>query len=314
MKIKTFIWLVLISSIFYHANAQSDFNVHRNLSEYMYRVRTEKYAPMPDRQLYSTPNANDLLNLLTTYYADSLAKVRLKACYLTYKAAKNVEDTILKQDAVMVLVFMLKDPDSGNVGSVASWLSEFTPDDFNPRARDSLVSALHNQVYYRDKIIKLTAFVGLKDQIEYIQTNLRNGVYQSGADKWAAHLALARMGVEYEINFCLEMVKRQGVNDDVVYELVPDLIYTRQKKTMDYVIELLHDKAKNCTSGNPEYGGEIMCGYRIMEFLAPVIKDFPLPVDSTGDLMVENYKKALKQLREWFLNRDNQYELITNVY
>lgn len=314
MKLKTTIWVLLICGISYHANAQADFSVHRNLSEYMYQVRTEKYAPMPNRQLYSNENANELLSLLTSYYTDSLPGVRLKAYYLAYKAAENVADTSLKQEVVMVLVFMLKDPESGNVGNVVSWLSEFNSNDFNARARDSLVSALHNQVYYRDEIIKLTAFVGLNDQIEYIQTNLRNGMYQSSAVKWAAHLALARMGVQNEIDFCLQMVKRQGVNDDVVYELIPDLIYTRQKIAMDYVIELLHDKAKNCTSGNPEYGGEIMCGYRIMEYLAPVIKDFPLPVDSTGDLMVSNYQKALKQLREWFTNRNNEYELITNVY
>lgn len=314
MKIKITLIAILFCCISFLGNAQTNVSLHRNLSEYMYKVRTEKYAPMPSRQLYSNENANDLLSLLTSYYTDSLPQVRLKSYYLAYKVAQNVADSSLKQEAVMVLVFMLKDTDSGNVGNLTSWLSEFKSEDFNLQAKDSMVSALKTVNYYKADIIKLVAFLGLQDQQQFIKNNLLNDVYRSNKDKWAAHLALARFGEESEIDFCLDMVKKQGVNDDVVYELIPDLIYTRQKKAIDYVIELLHNKATNCTSGNPEYGGPIMCGYRIMEYLAPVIKEFPLEKDASGDLKVKDYKKALKELREWFTVHQSDYEIISNTY
>jgi len=314
MKAKSIICTLIICCIAFVTNAQTDYSVHGSLSKYMYKVRTEKYAPMPSRQLYSNENANDLLSLLTSYYTDSLPQVRLKSYYLAYKVAQNVADSSLKQEAVMVLVFMLKDTDSGNVGNLTSWLSEFKNEDFNARAKDSLVNVLKTVKYYKADIIKLVAFLNLQNQKQFIKNNLVNDVYRSSKDKWAAHLALARFGDESEIDFCIDMVKKQGVNDDVVYELIPDLIYTRQKKAIDYAIELLQDKAKNCTSGNPEYGGPIMCGYRIMEYLAPVIKEFPLETDLLGDLMVKNYKKALKELREWFTVHQSDYEIISNTF
>jgi len=37
-----------------------------------------------------------------------------------------------------------------------------------------------------------------------------------------------------------------------------------------------------------------------MEYLAPVIEGYPLPVDEFGDLEVDDYEQALKDLRKWF--------------
>jgi len=314
MKLKTIITALFLCSISLIANAQRGFNVQSELEAYMEQVRTEEYAKTPNKDLFSKRNAPKLLELVKVYYIDSLPKVRLKAYYLTYKAANEITEKEQKDNAVFVLVNALKDTDSGNVGSVVSWLTDYKKGNFNREAKDSLVSILRTQTFYRDEIIKLVAFVGLAHQVEFIKSNLNNGTYTTTKVKWAAHLALARFGIQENIDFCLDAVKKQGVNDDVIYELVPDLIYTRQKKSFDYVIELLHDKAKNCMSGNPEHAGRIMCGYRIMEYLAPVIKDFPLDVDETGDLEVDDYEKALKKLREWFTVHQSDYRIIRNTY
>lgn len=311
MKLKAIIITCIICSISTLSISQ---NVQNMLDNYMQQIRTVEYANSPDKAMYSQENAPLLLNLLGNYYSESLPKVRLQACYLTYKAAKNVSNAGQKQNAVMVLVNGLKDPDSGNVGIIASWLTDYKKEDFNQEAKDSLESILKRKTLYRDKIVKLVAFVGLANQVEYIKSGLSNGIFQTTKEKWAAHLALARLGVEEEIDFCLDIVKSQGVNDDVIYELVPDLIYTRQQKCFDYIIELLQSKARNCMSANPESTQKIMCGYRIMEYLAPVIKDFPLEADSTGDLVVDDYEKALIDLRAWFTKKQGNYEIIKNTY
>lgn len=310
MKQKLLITLILLGISMLSI---SQTNVQNELEAYMEQIRTEEYANMPNREMYNEENATELLNLLGAYYTDSVPKVRLKAYYLTYKATKNISGAE-KQDAVLVLVNGLKDKDSGNVGSIASWLTVFKSEDFNEESKAALANILKSQVFYRDEITKLVAFVGLQSEVEFIKSGLSNGTFKTGSEKWAAHLALARLGVEEEIDFCLEMVQSQGVNDDVIYELVPDLIYTRQKKAFDYVIELLQSKAKNCMSGNPEDPRKIMCGYRIMEYLAPVIKDFPLETDSTGDLMVDDYQSALNELRTWFTEKQDSYEIIKNTF
>jgi hypothetical protein len=37
-----------------------------------------------------------------------------------------------------------------------------------------------------------------------------------------------------------------------------------------------------------------------MEFLAPVIENFPLKTSVSGDIAVSDYQLALTQTREWF--------------
>jgi len=284
------------------------------IEQYMSQVREQEYVQMPDRSLFSEANATALLDAVEHYYTDSLPDVRLKAYYFTYKAVKSSADSTLRSRAVKSLVNALQDSNSGNVGSVAVWLTQFSKRDFNSQAKDSLVSALKRVPFYRDEILKLAGFVGLTDQIDFIKGNLIGGLYRTGKEKWAAYLALARMGDDEATAYCLGMVKQQGINDDVVYELVPDLIYTRQKKAVDYVIEILQDTEENCTSGNPEFGGRIMCGYRVMEYLAPVIVDFPLATDDYGDLMTDDYEAALQQLRVWFNTHQEGYTFVQGIY
>ena len=56
------------------------------------------------------------------------------------------------------------------------------------------------------------------------------------------------------------------------------------------------------------------CGYRIMEYLAPVIKDFPLKTDASGDVITKDYEHALMQVREWLKNKGEHYVIETNTF
>lgn len=293
-------------------NGQDNSSVEKVLKDYMNTVRKELYSPMPDKLLYNEKNSKELLDLLNTYYTDTLAKVRLKAYYLAYKSTYKLTGQELRNKAVYNIVQGLKDPDSGNVGNAAGWLTNFKSEDFSDESKDSIRSILRQKVAHREKIIKLAGFLNLKDEIEYIKSIMV--VNSSSKFVWACHLTLARMGVEDEIGYCVDMVKKQGVNDDVIYELIPDLIYTKQKESFDYIIEILNSNEKNCFSANPENPQKILCGYRVMEFLAPVIKDFPLEVDSTGDLLIDDYEEALKITREWFVEHSDDYVILKDAF
>ncbi len=312
---KLFLTFSIFIISFFQLKAQtSAVELNRLLNNYFEIVRTEPYSLMPDKELYNEKNADILMDLLQGYYNDTLPKIRSKAYYLTYKSTYQSQNQNIRNRGVFNLVQGLKDQESGNVGNVALWLTNFKSDDFNSRSKDSLKAVLHYQKVYLDLILKLVGFVGLDDQKDFIKNNIENETYKTAKVKWAAHLALARMGVEDEINFCVDRVKQLPVNDDVVYELIPDLIYTRQMKAFDYIIKILHSEKKDCYSANPENPQKIMCGYRIMEFLALVIKDYPLETDETGDLIVDDYKEALKTVREWFIEKNGQFELIKNSF
>lgn len=127
----------------YIINAQNDSSARKLLDDYMNIVRKEVYSSSPEKELYSKKNAGELLNLLNKYYSDTLAKVRSKAYYLTYKATYKSNSKKLKEKAVFNLVQALKDEDSGNVGSAASWLTNFYSTDFNNASKDSLRIIMH---------------------------------------------------------------------------------------------------------------------------------------------------------------------------
>ena len=147
----------------------------------------------------------------------------------------------------------------------------------------------------------------MTDQISTLRSLLPS---LSGRDRWTAQLALARLGDQEALATVLARAKQQPVNDDVVYELLPDLVYTRQKAAIDYLVTIVHSEEKNCQSADPEAEQRILCGYRVLELLAPVIQDFPLTVDASGDLAVRDYPKALEEARRW-LKEHADYQITT---
>jgi len=131
---------------------------------------------------------------------------------------------------------------------------------------------------------------------------------------WDIHLSLARLGNKEEIKYCVDLVRNAGLNDKVIYNLFPDLAYTRSKEAVYYMLEVLNSDSKDCFSPNPDNPVKIPCAYRVMEFLAPVIKNFPLKTDKDGELDVDDYEKSLITCREWFKKHVNDYEIDKDRY
>jgi len=59
---------------------------------------------------------------------------------------------------------------------------------------------------------------------------------------------------------------------------------------------------------------KIQCGYRIMEQLAPIIKDFPYGIKTSGDIDTANYREALTNTRKWFSEKKGDYEIIDESF
>jgi hypothetical protein len=164
-----------------------------------------------------------------------------------------------------------------------------------------------------EDLILTCGYWQLKETMDALQ-NIANDRTAPRNFRWAAYMALARMGDERALMFLISQVQRNGMNDDVVAELVPNLIYTQQRPAFDLLIEALYDDTPRCTSSNPDNEVAILCGYRIMEMLAPVIKDFPLEVEASGDIKTRNYRDALQTLRRWFEQRKTDYVILTENF
>ena len=175
----------------------------------------------------------------------------------------------------------------------------------------SLQSAEPNEIT-EDQVLT-AGYLQLRETMSTLQ-NIGNERTTPRTIRWAAYKALARMGDETALAFLISQVERNGMNDDVVAILVPDLIYTQQRQAFDVLIEALYDDTPLCLSSNPDNEVAILCGYRIMEMLAPVIKDFPLELEASGDIKTDSYERSLQELRRWFEQRRTTYEILTEEF
>lgn len=267
----------------------------------------QNQRPAAPASLWQNPEQHpEVLTALAPYYADTLATVRAQAYFLTKQVGTNSQNEAIRQRAVDQLTRGLRDEDSSISGRVHSYLAEFSSSDFSPAARQSVSDLLIQGPAHFPQLLRLVGTLDLQEQTATLQRLLPD---LSAHDRWTAQLALSRLGDPEALANVLERVKRYPINDDVVYELLPDLVYTRQKAALDYLVTIVQSDEKSCSSADPEAETGIRCGYRVLELLAPVIRNFPLAVDASGDLITSDYPQALQQARAW-LEQNTDYQII----
>lgn len=280
------------------------------ISLYFKEVRDGKYPAIP-KQLSINENAKNTLIALTLYLKDSIPSIRAKAYGLAQVAGSNARQSSVREDAVVKLVEAAKDQDSGNAGLALDYLTTFLREDFSDRAKDTLRMVFKRRQAHFDKVIRLVGFLQMNDLAVDLTPWTASGTPKQ--IRWAALLSLTRMKDEVAQQELLSRVRRFPVNDDVVYQVFPDLIFSRDRETIDYIITVMQSDAKNCTSADAERETSIPCGYRIMEQLAPIIKDFPVEMEEGGDIRTNDYLAALASVRYWF-NKNKNYEILTDRY
>jgi len=194
--------------------------------------------------------------------------------------------------------------------SIVRKLTRYPVQEFDRAAREKVGVLLKpEQVHLREWVL-LAGFLGLEKQLKQLLTakELPKSLQQT------IRFALIRCGDKEQLQKLMEKVHTIPVNDDFVYQLVPLLVYTRQKAVTDFLLELIQKDDRGCSPADAETPGAISCAYRILEYLAPVIRDFPLKLDVSGDLAVEDYPKALELVRAWVLKRKQTYNLDDTTY
>jgi hypothetical protein len=284
----------------------------QQLNRYMAELRSDSYPTVPKEILQDKENALALLQAIVPYTTDSLERVRRTAFNLSRRLGKGHPEPAVKQKAVEILLLGLHDVASPVVGVAASGLRYFNPEDFSEASRASLLASFTPTVPHKGSIAKLLGYLQMEEAKPVLYQLLREGKL-GRSDQWAVYLALARMRDEEALDFVLGKVSRLPLNDDVVYDILPDLIYIRHPAAIAYLVEVLYSEEKNCGAADAELEGAILCGYRVMEMLAPVIKDFPLKRETGGDLAEDNYEAALLAVRTWFRAHPD-YEILSDAY
>jgi hypothetical protein len=243
---------------------------------------------------------------------DSSATKNIDYLYPVFQVGVTSKDGIERQLAAEIWCKCIGN-NSLLTNNAVTKLQQFKQTDFTDSAKFYLKLGLNNSSNNIGAIAKLTAFVCGNTCIE----DLQNAVLKqsiSKFDKKDIKLALLRAGETHNEQRLLQAAKEQVVNDNFVYNLVNDLIYTHNKVIFDYLLEIIMREDKNCTSANNDNPEPINCAYRLIEKVAPYINDFPAKVNGYNELETTDYATLLTTVRGWITKNKNSYTLNQNKY
>ncbi|MFO8002402.1 MAG: hypothetical protein R6U46_14275 [Marinilabilia sp.] len=238
---------------------------------------------------------------------DENRQIRLNGYRFLYRITR--EHPRFHPEIVNLLVLSgLSDDDPGNRKSVCGYLEEFPKEVFSVSARNRISShAIEKDTPFKE-IVRLSARLGLKDLASHYNHLLMTGSVDSST-RWTLNVALGRLGDEKSARWCVDQVRKMGMNDEVVQHLVPDLVFIHYKPAMDFLFSAICQDRNNCSSPNPDSNSKINCAYRLMEVVAPAIKGFPVQIDEGGNLQTNDYRHALEKVRAWIYEHSSNYEM-----
>ena len=278
----------------------------QNIDQYFYLIAQQQ--PTSPFAFDPTVGENRYIQALSPYLADTVITVRSEAYLLVSRLGKSSKQSKVRKEVVKILLKGWRDKDSGINGQVANALFRFNKEDFDRGALEDIRELNSTVKPYAGKLFKLIGKLELRDQVNVIKTHVQNQqVPLSRQDVWAGYVAMARLGDALSEQTVMDKANKLGSNDDTIYELYPDLVYIGSRTTIDFLVKELYSEESNCSSPDTESERPINCAYRIMEMLAPVIKDYPIAISASGDLVEKDYPKALATIRSWFNERNGNY-------
>lgn len=308
------ILLIAIAFLLVHANgfSQASRKTAEQIGAYISAAKADVEKPDISKLLNNAKKHDDVLLAVQVFYTDTLYSGAIEAYKITYQVARKSRVLETRQKGVEAISLGIKNNNRAVAGWCARHLSVFAREDFSANAKNTIANNLQTGTPKLDELVMVAGYLNLSESAQKIEALA--SISRKSTEKWAVWLALARMGNEKYIRNVAETVRKQTLNDDVVYELIPGLVYTRQKAAIDVAIEILYNDKKECYSSSPDNPVKMECGYRVMEYIAPVIKDFPYGVKTSGDIDTDSYEMALTEVRKWFLEKGDTYEILDNGY
>ena len=307
-KLKCLLLLCLLSANLLAQEKQVDNTLNKIRKE----LTTKKTYSVNDEILFTPGNEMFVLTRIKSWIGDSLSIIREQAVSVISHIGLKTQEAAFRQEAVRLLTIEANDKDASIAKTALRYLIHFNLHNFTLEACDNIRSLLKEQSIQLESVVKLVGFLNLTDKQVFLQNILNSGNASTNL-QWNTHLALARMGNEQSAKVILALVKNYPVDDNIMYHILPDLVYTRSQQIFTYLLAILNSEKKTCTSPNPNFSGNIICGYRVMEEISGAFVDFPLKRGRSGDIITKDYDKALSTARNWF--KSNQaYTFNMEVY
>jgi hypothetical protein len=178
-------------------------------------------------------------------------------------------------------------------------LSDLPPCFFSPEARYELCRLIDTTGPATDRLILLCAHLGMQELLPDFRQKLHASPPPSPQLKHALLLAMARLNDRNALDRLLSYANRMEVSDELVYELVPELLFTRQSEALSFILDLILSDENFCFSPDPSSSRKIPCAFHLMELIAPLVENFPLRLDPDGSIICPSNDEALSITREW---------------
>jgi hypothetical protein len=260
-----------------------------------------------DKQTYqSLYKDKEIISLLTKYLKEDKDLYKRAAIKVMTKIGSNHVDTESRQRAVFQLISVIENAPVDLRREIASSLQNFLIEDFDEASKNKLVEILNFEHIGFGGLIEIAGFLKLTLPLYELRIKYKD---EKDLRKYFG-MALIRCGDEQLLETLMRKVEEQKLDDNFIYNVIPTLIYTRQKQIFDFLFDIILSNDKACTSNETS----ILCGFRVMEQISPYIIDFPVKVGVSGDLETDNYRQALEDVRAWIKANRDTYRLRTDIY
>src|SRR5688500_6696920 len=184
-------------------------------------------------EIRTNSERREALAFISGFLADSAYMVRARALEVSTGIAFQTSDTITRQLCVRMLMQPIEGGDLDVAGSALSLLRGFARADFSPKIRDTISSLIRKRASNLNQLIAMAGYLGIQELTADLRSYALPG--NPNSTRWGALLGLARMGDRDAMKDILHRVEALGVTDKVVYNIFPDLIYTRQPEAIAYI-------------------------------------------------------------------------------
>jgi len=219
-------------------------------------------------------------------------------------------DDLENSRTISLYISELYSDNSQVVSRAIKKLKRYTLSEYSNKNRTEVGTLLKPEQYHLKGVLELAGFLQLQDSLDAVTVE----ELRTQSLKQAHGFAQIRAGNDDRLNILMKNVREMKLDDDFVYNVAPKLIYTRNKKCVDYLLELIMSDELNCTAADPESDDPLICAYRLMELLAPAIYYFPFTLNRSGSLKVDDYETALIEMRNWIRENKDSYSLDMESY
>ncbi len=284
------------------------------VNDRMQQVRSRSTVNVDLKILFNPENTSKALSALEKYYTDTTKDVRLEAYNTAALLALKSTNVVVKQKIIAQMVNTLTSSDADVSFTCIKNLIRFNATDFPVASIFKIQQSVNEASNNKGKLARLAAFVCGPVVAPNLSQLLRDNPTLNSTIKSDIKMAMARAGNENLQNRMVQKCKQQVLNNDFVYDIVPELVYTRNKIVFDFLLEAIMRDTKDCTSANNDDTRPMICAYRLIEQVAPYIINFPAKIDEACELKTKDYPALLTEVRGWINANKSNYQLNQTIY